>query len=115
MLQSRVADYRRPLLEELLYTDHQLLDGWDKQAGIYPVTDWPYFARHRARVAQRHGDPSNPSMHGLFVVAGPRIRQGARVPAFENIHLYDFFCAILGIRPAPNDGDPAVTRQLFRN
>lgn len=62
VLQSRVADYRRSLLEEMLYGDHQLLDGWDKQAGIYPVTDWPYFARHRARTAQRHGDPSNPPM-----------------------------------------------------
>jgi uncharacterized protein YcaQ len=62
VLQSRVAGYRRSLLEELLYADHQLLDGWDKQAGIYPVTDWPYFARHRARMVQRHGDPANPSM-----------------------------------------------------
>jgi len=62
VLQSRVADYRRSLLEEMLYSDYHLLDGWDKQAGIYPVTDWPHFARHRARTAQRHGDPSNPPM-----------------------------------------------------
>ena len=62
VLQSRVANYRRSLLEELLYTDRQLMDGWDKQAGIYPVGDWPYFARHRARMAQQHGDPSNPPM-----------------------------------------------------
>ncbi|MBN1136622.1 MAG: YcaQ family DNA glycosylase [Anaerolineae bacterium] len=62
VLQSRVADYCRPMLEELLYADHQLLDGWDKMAAIYPAADWPYFARHRARMVQQHGDPSSPSM-----------------------------------------------------
>jgi len=62
VLQSRVSDYRRSLLEELLYADRQLLDGWDKQAAIYPVTDWPYFGWHRARMVQQHGDPSNPPM-----------------------------------------------------
>ena len=53
VLQSRVADYRPALLEELLYTDRQLLDGWDKMAAIYPVTDWPYFARRRAYMRAR--------------------------------------------------------------
>jgi len=62
VLQSRIADYRPSLLEELLYGDYQLVDGFDKQAAIYPATDWPYFARFRARMAQRHGDPSNPPM-----------------------------------------------------
>jgi uncharacterized protein YcaQ len=62
VLQSRVSDYRRSLLEELLYADRQLLDGWDKQAAIYPLTDWPYFGWHRARMVQQHGDPSNPPM-----------------------------------------------------
>ncbi len=73
VLQSRVADYRRSLLEELLYADRQLMDGWDKQAGIYPVTDWPYFARHRAGVVQRHGDPTNPPM-----VIAPAVLQAIR-------------------------------------
>jgi len=47
VLQSRVANYRPVMLEELLYADRQLLDGWDKVASIYPTTDWPYFARQR--------------------------------------------------------------------
>lgn len=47
-LQARVADYRPELLEELLYGERQLVDGWDKMASIYPTRDWPYFARHRA-------------------------------------------------------------------
>lgn len=62
-----------------------------------------------------HGyDPRLRSMHGLFIATGPRIRSGMRVKPFENIHVYDFMCAILGLTPAKNDGDPAVTRDMLR-
>lgn len=54
VLQSRVADYRPALLEELLYTDRALLDGWDKVASIYPTADWPHFARHRSAQREEH-------------------------------------------------------------
>jgi predicted AlkP superfamily pyrophosphatase or phosphodiesterase len=63
-----------------------------------------------------HGyDPRHKSMHGLFVAAGPRIRQGVVVPEFENVHIYNFLCEILGLTPAKNDGDPAALRNLLRN
>jgi predicted AlkP superfamily pyrophosphatase or phosphodiesterase len=62
-----------------------------------------------------HGyDPQLRSMHGLLIASGPRLRQGARVPAIENIHVYEFLCALLGIEPAPNDGAPAATRGMFK-
>ena len=62
-----------------------------------------------------HGyDPALKSMHGLFVAAGPRVREGVRVPAFESIHVYDFLCALLELKPSPNDGDPRVTEQFLR-
>src|SRR6185503_1563208 len=58
-----------------------------------------------------HGyPPSTRSMHALFVAAGPGLRQGLLVPAFENIHVYEFMCRLLGLTPAKNDGDSAVTR-----
>jgi len=47
VLQARVAGYRPSMLEELLYEDRELVDGWDKNMAIYPVDDWPYFRRHR--------------------------------------------------------------------
>jgi len=53
VLQSRVANYHPALLEELLYTERQLLDGWDKMAAIYLTTDWPYFARRRVYMRER--------------------------------------------------------------
>jgi len=56
---------------------------------------------------------SAPSMQGLFIAQGPRIRRGMRVKPFENIHIYEFMCAVLGLQPAKNDGDPAVTRDML--
>ena len=62
-----------------------------------------------------HGfDPKLRSMHGLFVAAGPTVKQGLLVEPFENIHIYDFLCAVLRLKPAPNDGDPKVTRSYLR-
>jgi predicted AlkP superfamily pyrophosphatase or phosphodiesterase len=54
------------------------------------------------------------SMHGLFVAAGPLVQRGMVVPAFENVHLYELMCRMLGLRPAKNDGDPSVTRAFLR-
>ena len=54
VLQSRVNDYQPHLLEELLYIDRNLVDGWDKNMAIYPIEDWPYFSRYRERARKRH-------------------------------------------------------------
>jgi uncharacterized protein YcaQ len=51
VLQARVSDFRPAMLEELLYEDRKLLDGWDKNMSIYSVEDWPYF--HRLREASK--------------------------------------------------------------
>jgi predicted AlkP superfamily pyrophosphatase or phosphodiesterase len=67
-------------------------------------------ARHRKRGGAHGYDPAYVSMHGVFIAAGPRVRRGIAVPSFQNIHVYDFLCAVLGVKPAPNDGDPSVTR-----
>jgi len=47
VFQSRVKNYSRGLLEELLYKDRQLVDGWDKEMSIYLTADWPNFTRVR--------------------------------------------------------------------
>ena len=50
VLQSRVKDYQEGILDQLLYQDRQLIDGWDKVASIYSVEDWPFFERQRKRM-----------------------------------------------------------------
>ena len=62
-----------------------------------------------------HGfPPTYASMGALFVAAGPRVRSGLLVEPFENVHVYDFICRVLNLKPAHNDGDPRITRAFLR-
>jgi len=55
------------------------------------------------RPGGNHGwDPAYPSMHGIFLVAGPRIKNGVMIPAFENVNIYPFLTETLGLTPAPD-------------
>jgi hypothetical protein len=49
-------------------------------------------------------------MHGIFIAGGPSFRRGVTLPATENIHVYALLCALLGVTPAPNDGDDRLVR-----
>ncbi|MDA3937914.1 MAG: winged helix DNA-binding domain-containing protein [Spirochaetia bacterium] len=42
VLQSRIGKYSPNMLNELLYKDRLLLDGWDKNMSIYPIDEWKY-------------------------------------------------------------------------
>ena len=54
VLQSRIADYSSTLLEELLYTDRSLLEGWDKMMAIFPSEDRPLLSRLRSEVSSSY-------------------------------------------------------------
>jgi len=60
VLQARIAGFRPVMLQELLYDDRKLLDGWDKNMSIYCVEDWPYFQRRRDAAMLRHGAGPGP-------------------------------------------------------
>jgi predicted AlkP superfamily pyrophosphatase or phosphodiesterase len=82
-------------------TTHREMERW-KEPGHHPPRG-------------THGyDARVKSMQGLFIASGPRVAGGLVVPPFENIHIYHFMCALLGIEPSMNDGDPAVTRAMIR-
>jgi uncharacterized protein YcaQ len=70
VLQARVADFRPAMLEELLYKDRRLVDGWDKMMSIYCVEDWPYFHRRR-EYARRHPGRSPDAVRSAL----PLVRQ----------------------------------------
>lgn len=48
VLQSRVQDYGKAMLDQLLYQDRALVDYYDKEMSIFPVADWPHGAPVRA-------------------------------------------------------------------
>jgi predicted AlkP superfamily pyrophosphatase or phosphodiesterase len=101
------------------YRDHPHI------APIIGVADEGWMVTTREQEARRkpdaearrgaHGyDPALRSMHGLFVAAGPAVRQGLVAEPFENVHVYDFLCALLKLTPAPNDGDARATNGFLR-
>jgi predicted AlkP superfamily pyrophosphatase or phosphodiesterase len=52
-----------------------------------------------------HGyDPTLPEMHAVFRAIGPDFRHVA-LPHFRNVDVYPLLCHLLGITPAPHDGD----------
>ena len=55
VLQARVSDFRPLMLQELLYQDRKLLDGWDKMMSIYSVEEWPHFSRRREAARRNRG------------------------------------------------------------
>ncbi len=79
-------------------------------------------ARLRTRYPEKgylggdHGyDPSLPNMRGIFIAHGPAFRRGVALPEVESIHLYNLMCAVLHLRPAPNDGDDRLVKVALRH
>lgn len=54
VLQSRIKNYRPEMLYRALYGERCLMDGFDKNMCIYPIGDFPYFARIRAHGYTSH-------------------------------------------------------------
>ena len=58
-----------------------------------------------------HGwDPATPNMGATFIAAGPAFKKSTEIQAVDNIHLYNLLCDVLGIKPAPNDGDRRLAK-----
>ncbi|MFC3661349.1 alkaline phosphatase family protein [Luteimonas notoginsengisoli] len=88
----------------------QMHEGWDTLPRQVIATRPKY--QHRGS----HGyDPALPSMRALFVARGPAFRQGVEIPAFDNVDVYPLLARLLGIAPAPNDGDIAPLLPALRD
>ena len=70
VLQARVSGFQPVMLQELLYKDRKLLDGWDKNMSIYSMEDWPYFHRRREAATRNPGRSPEPVRSIL-----PQVRQ----------------------------------------
>jgi predicted AlkP superfamily pyrophosphatase or phosphodiesterase len=61
-----------------------------------------------------HGyDNDDANMRALFVAHGPAFRRGLVVPEFDNVDVYPLLTHLLGIKPAPNDGDFGVVAPML--
>lgn len=96
--------------EKLHFKEHQRI------GDLFFVVEPGYSIYSKESLAKRpenrkiwgvHGfDPSvTPEMAAIFYANGPNIKQGVKIPAFENIHVYPLVAEILGITPPKVDGD----------
>ncbi|MDQ3713846.1 MAG: ectonucleotide pyrophosphatase/phosphodiesterase [Acidobacteriota bacterium] len=62
-----------------------------------------------------HGyDNGLESMRATFIAHGAAFKRGALVEPFENIHIYNLMCKILGLTPAKNDGDFEKVKEMMK-
>ncbi|MBU1619367.1 MAG: ectonucleotide pyrophosphatase/phosphodiesterase [Gammaproteobacteria bacterium] len=92
---------------------------------VVPEAGWRLMQQHkqkewlekpgRSAVTGSHGyDNNSPAMQAIFVGHGPAFAAGSQIPAFSNIELYNLMCRILGIQPAPNDGNPDWVQSVYQ-
>ena len=74
--------------------------GWSVTTRAAQQEPWGY-----QLLGDHGGDPRHQDMGAIFIASGPTFARGARVPAFENVEIYNLIAHALGIEPAPNDGD----------
>lgn len=81
----------------------QMKPGWD---ALYPAT----FARANqfpSGTRGSHGfDPDLPAMRALFIARGPAFTPRTQMPTIDNVDVYPLMRRLLGLPPAPSDGDP---------
>lgn len=62
-----------------------------------------------------HGyDNRYQSMQATFIAHGSAFKKGYVAEPFENVNVYNLMCSILGLKPAPNDGDFDKVKNLLR-
>ncbi|WP_460813298.1 alkaline phosphatase family protein [Luteimonas pelagia] len=85
----------------------QMDEGWDA------LTRERLARRGDAGMRGSHGfDPALPSMQAVFFARGPAFRRGAVLPTFDNVDVYPLLMHLIGLPPAPNDGDTDALQAL---
>ena len=86
----------------------QMHEGWD-------MLPRELVAKRPAHDRGSHGyDPALAPMRALFVARGPSFRPGTVLEPFANVDVYPLLARLLGIEPAPNDGDIAPLLPALR-
>lgn len=113
----RVSAYRKEAIP-----DRYRIAGHSRTPPILAVADegWSFSTRQRfdenpSRFnGGAHGyDHELESMGGIFAARGPAFRSGFNVPPLMSVHIYELVCEILGLKPAPNDGNLESVAELL--
>ncbi len=112
----RFTAYRRKdVPAQLQYNDNP------REGDPVMVANGPYTIHAHPRTEGKdnlgeHGfDPAVvPEMKALFVAEGPGVRH-TTLASFPNVDVYDFVCALLHLKPAPNDGALGPLKPALRH
>jgi predicted AlkP superfamily pyrophosphatase or phosphodiesterase len=106
--------HRDQIPERYHYRTHRRI------APVIAVADEGWRITSRERAARRHRergshgyDPELPSMRAVFLATGPAFGNGVVAPPFGALHVYELLCAVLGLRPAQNDGSIDSVKALL--
>ncbi len=84
---------------------------------VIPETGWTLDYAAAARPVRKRGthgfDNRDRDMHMVFYASGPAFRKGYRQGSFQNQNMYLILCRLLGIEPAPNDGEWRDIKRMF--
>lgn len=72
---------------------------------VAPELGWRFSDRPGKNNGGHGYFPSDPDMQTVFRAEGPDFKVGYENPKFRNVTIYTLACHLLGIEPAPNDGD----------
>jgi predicted AlkP superfamily pyrophosphatase or phosphodiesterase len=62
-----------------------------------------------------HGyDPALPSMRAIFIAHGPAFRKKMTIPGFDNVDVYPLLARLMGVSPAPNDGNAQTLLPILK-
>eukprot|EP00177_Eucheuma_denticulatum_P006268 GFKZ01011435.1.p1 GENE.GFKZ01011435.1~~GFKZ01011435.1.p1 ORF type:complete len:519 (+),score=48.51 GFKZ01011435.1:150-1706(+) len=80
---------------------------------LVPDTDKPMeraVMRTHGRSGSHGFDNTLKDMQAMFVATGPAFKKGVGVKGLRSVDLYEMFCHMFGVAPAPNNGSLDVTR-----
>ena len=85
---------------------------------LIPETGWTLDYSPADRPVGKRGnhgfDNADRDMHMVFYGTVPAFREGFRQQSFQNQNIYLILCRLLGVEPAPNDGDWRDVKRMFR-
>ena len=81
---------------------------------IAPDLGWQVCDKPKTGLGAHGYSPYEPDMQPIFRAEGPDFKQGFKAEQFQNICVYPLACHLLGIEPAPCDGNLGDVLQLLK-
>jgi len=90
-------------------------DTYNRVGDILLLADFPkVFSPKPPHGAHGFSPYEHKDIHATFFAWGPAFKPQTKIPAFENIEVYDLMTKILGITAQPNDGKGILAKQILK-